>query len=509
PSGRGAGGEGSAREVILGENESARVEKNETTGGPRLVLNRLAGDPPVFIRRLVRPPRVLDLLDIVAGGYGTGRRRERGIDPTTGMEDPMFFPQNRGGDGRQYRPVGWHRLIDGVFVPDGKAGRVQLDSAGHAFDGFPATAGTTWGSLWSWAAEVKPDNRMHGLVFDVAPDRRFMPEGRGALAFHPNTGVTFDLQAMRKLYPDVRPARFRAVAGLPSLPTKPTGGFSWIYSMDSDPASQDLDGNGAKDWAAKKSGSGAIAYSHGIQTVASDGDSMAHLASGSRWGLSDNEVFNAQIGTGSYTVEFSAKLAAGSSYPYQLDWVADQGNDSLREALYVGADRTTVTASNGETVLDGNTNSDAYHVFRLAYDSAACKAYVWRDGKYLGSFAPPMDGTKLGAFFGGGTGGTGGVAEVDYLALTSGAYAPDVERVANLPPSVDLWVFVDGQLRLKRSGLRRHGGTVDVDVELGPGDRFLTLAVTDGDDDINSDWFVLGDPVLQVVAAGGEKEVVP
>ena len=31
-------------------------------------------------RRLAEPPKVLDLLDIVAGGDGTGHRRERGID---------------------------------------------------------------------------------------------------------------------------------------------------------------------------------------------------------------------------------------------------------------------------------------------------------------------------------------------------------------------------------------------------------------------------------------------
>jgi hypothetical protein len=68
------------------------------------------------------------------------------------------------------------------------------------------------------------------------------------------------------------------------------------------------------------------------------------------------------------------------------------------------------------------------------------------------------------------------------------------------PPSVDgmadLWVFVDGQARFKRLGLRHGDGPVPVGVELGPDDRFLTVLVGDGGDDRTSDWFVLGDPAI-------------
>ena len=53
----------------------------------------------------------------------------------------------------------YNRLIDGVFVPDGGAGPVHLDSVGHRFDGFPQTTGDTFGSIWARAAEIKPDQR--------------------------------------------------------------------------------------------------------------------------------------------------------------------------------------------------------------------------------------------------------------------------------------------------------------------------------------------------------------
>ena len=61
-----------------------------------------ASIPRLFVRRLAQAPKALDLLDIVAGGNGTGHCRERGIDPTTGMEDPRSSgpPQRR----PAYRP---------------------------------------------------------------------------------------------------------------------------------------------------------------------------------------------------------------------------------------------------------------------------------------------------------------------------------------------------------------------------------------------------------------------
>jgi hypothetical protein len=212
-----AGGSG-PRTVVLRQSESARVESGKSAGGPRLVLPGAVGRTPGFVRWLVEPPKLLDLLDIVAGGDGTGHRRERGIDPTTGMEDPVFRSSERGGD-RQYRPVAWHKFIDGVFVPDGGAGPVVLDSAGHTFDGFPKTSGVVFGSIWARAADVPPQYREYRgngyqWIFAIGRPQQFMPEGRGLLGFCANVGMTLNLEALRKMHRGTRPARFRAVAGL-------------------------------------------------------------------------------------------------------------------------------------------------------------------------------------------------------------------------------------------------------------------------------------------------------
>jgi len=82
----------------------------------------------------------------VAGGNGTGQRRDRGIDPLTGLPNEQFALQMFVGD-RHYslnllEPARRRRVH-----PDNRDGPVQLDSARHAFDGFPETDGRSYGSI--------------------------------------------------------------------------------------------------------------------------------------------------------------------------------------------------------------------------------------------------------------------------------------------------------------------------------------------------------------------------
>ena len=207
----GIGSASGARSVVLHENDSVVVLKARLSKGVRGLTPAEKAALPKFVRRIYDLPKELDLLDIVAGGNGTGRQRERGVDPTTGMEDPILMPHKRDGNGK-YRLVKWHDLIDGVFVPDGRAGAVQIDSAGHAFDKFPETCGETWGSIWARDAEVKRDEVF--WIYSMGKGEQFMPQGRGLLCLCSNVGITFSIEAMRNRFPDVRPARFRATVGM-------------------------------------------------------------------------------------------------------------------------------------------------------------------------------------------------------------------------------------------------------------------------------------------------------
>ncbi|MBN1393693.1 MAG: NPCBM/NEW2 domain-containing protein, partial [Pirellulales bacterium] len=300
------GGEGGK---ILRKDESIRVSRvragahqdSTTAGGAGSAGGTLRfthpAAPPKFVRRIYEPPKLIDLLDIVAGGNGTGNHRGKGIDPSDGKMTPEYVDARCLGDG-QYWPVLWHRMIDGVFMPNGRDGAVQLDSAGHSFDGFPETLGDSWGSIWARSKKVEPNQDDNAWVSQITDVERFMPDGRGVLAFCPNVGLTFDLGAIHRKYSESRPVRFQAAAGL---------------------ASSDI---------------------------------MPPLADG----------------------------------------------------------------------------------------------------------------------------------------------------------LVDLWIFVDGRLALKRIGLSRKDGPINLNVDLAPTDRFLTLVATDGGDGISSDWLILGDPVIKLVPAKAEKE---
>ena len=57
----------------------------------------------------------------------------------------------------------------------------------------------------------------------------------------------------------------------------------------------------------------------------------------------------------------------------------------------------------------------------------------------------------------------------------------------NAPPDrsrADAFLLVDGRPRFERRGFRARERTSPVDVALGPADRYLTVAVTDGGDDV-------------------------
>ena len=218
--------------VVLHKDESARAVSDEN--GVRISRSEV-GTTPKFVRQLTKPLRKLDLLDIVAGGDGLGSRRERGIDPTTGMEDTFFFSVPRGGH-RQYRPVDWHPMVDGVFIPDGQEGAVQVDSTGGVFDGFPHTAGETSCTIWARAADVEKQHQAyadirHKWVYHILRTEQYMPEGLGLLAMHSNAGITFDLEAIRRAHKGVALSRFHAVAALAARPPPP-GGWGVVMKLD-------------------------------------------------------------------------------------------------------------------------------------------------------------------------------------------------------------------------------------------------------------------------------------
>ncbi|MBN1393929.1 MAG: NPCBM/NEW2 domain-containing protein [Pirellulales bacterium] len=221
-SGRGAGGEGGVVQLAAGESvmlSRVRAGTHQNSTPTETLRFTHPTTPPEFVRRIYEPPKMLDLLDIVAGGNGLGNRREHGINPGTGAVDFEISRNTRGGsriEDRPYASVVWSYYIDGVFVPSGGAGPVRLDSAGHTFNGFPATSGTCFGSIWSRASRAPDKNDRDANVWFNALGRggQYMPNDRGLLCMHANTGITFDLSLIWKTGRAAERGRFKAVAGV-------------------------------------------------------------------------------------------------------------------------------------------------------------------------------------------------------------------------------------------------------------------------------------------------------
>lgn len=201
-------GNGSPVPLCLHENESARVENR---GGHGVIQLGSFVKPADFVRAIRKETtKTLDLVDVVAGGNGFSGQRNRGIDPSSGRvveqlpeKDEDYFLK---GDGRYHRVEGMP-FIDGVVIPVGQAGAVQIDSAGHVFSEFGVSENKTCGPIWAGGAGVPSQfDATLGSIDYGSP-------GHGVLVMHANKAITFDLEAIRHMNQDCRLVRFRAMAG--------------------------------------------------------------------------------------------------------------------------------------------------------------------------------------------------------------------------------------------------------------------------------------------------------
>jgi hypothetical protein len=216
---------------VLRANESTRVVAG--VDGQHRIFAAPGSNPAQFVRSIpTRKSLVFDLADVVASGNGFSGLRGRGIEPTTGRPTETVRPMNLQG----YAPIvgdgKYHRaqtspLVDGVFIPAGRAGAVQVDSAGHTFAEFGQTDGMTGSNIWAGGTIPVPASSMPTPVSDLlrslppswvlSPtklgDVDYSAPGRGLIFLHANNGITFDLEAIRRANPGFKQLRFRATAG--------------------------------------------------------------------------------------------------------------------------------------------------------------------------------------------------------------------------------------------------------------------------------------------------------
>jgi hypothetical protein len=210
--------------VILHANEAARVYRqhggmakvgDKESSETEWVLSQGVFDTVTFVREMPKwVVKNFDLVDAVAGGNGFSGLRNAAINPVNGQTaDRVPAKLMLASDGKYHRVTSLP-FIDGVFIPCGGDGPVQLDSAGHCFNDFHNSGGGTSDYLWALGQipstpEFKPLRTVSYRLGDID----YASAGHGTLFMHANKGITFDLNAIRRANPGCQVRRFLAVVG--------------------------------------------------------------------------------------------------------------------------------------------------------------------------------------------------------------------------------------------------------------------------------------------------------
>jgi hypothetical protein len=185
----------------------------------RTVRGGLAARAESFLLQLPLPSQPfgpagrLNLADIVGGGNGRGTGTlDRGVDLGTGQVFQAPATAVKWTQRNEFRPAPQFRGVDGVFVPNGAFGPVVISSTGLIFYECPRTAGSYYGGpvnggkFFVTQTRRVYTGRLNGIDYDTSE--------HPALNLHPNAGITFNLDRIRRDNPGVEVERLTAVCGI-------------------------------------------------------------------------------------------------------------------------------------------------------------------------------------------------------------------------------------------------------------------------------------------------------
>ena len=157
--------------------------------------------------------RLFDIADVVGGGngFGTGNANH-GIDFKSGeirqvdSEDYSFrVPEY---------VLSHHLFIDGVFMPDGGQGPVQVTSTGICYSQFPDTHGDCYAPICNNYAINKGFVANPETEYLLMRGEKLKNQISPRICLHSNAGITFDLSAIKSSFPGVAIRRFTSRFGL-------------------------------------------------------------------------------------------------------------------------------------------------------------------------------------------------------------------------------------------------------------------------------------------------------
>jgi hypothetical protein len=232
------------------------------------------------------------------------------------------------------------------------------------------------------------------------------------------------MRAYRNLLIGLLATALAAASGTSRAAVLDSSAFTYRYEMDVLPTTQDLDSNGTPDFGDWRLNGGTYSVASEILTVQASGGAYAIVDSGSAGNIWQSHFSFAN----GFTAEFKTKIVSqdgGTQGAFQFYTVDGRSGTGHGANLYISA---TGVSTSDNTVLDSNSNSDGFHVFRVAQRPNQDSFDVWRDGIQIGTALASPAGTAgrtgMDLYFGNGSSALGGVSQTDYLRLTPGEFAP-------------------------------------------------------------------------------------
>ena len=175
-----------------------------------LSIDERGSMPQQFICSLVNSDvQSLDVIDLICGGDGTTHRRGMGINPTNGAIGKIVASSAGDSDGQYHRVTGYP-FVDGVFIADVNRDAMTIDSVG---DRFHFSGVGNWTSTYILTGGKFP-SFLSPEISTVLDNVDYSTADHGIVLIHPNSGLTLDLGAVRRIYPDRALNTFRCRVGI-------------------------------------------------------------------------------------------------------------------------------------------------------------------------------------------------------------------------------------------------------------------------------------------------------
>jgi len=206
------------------------------------------------------------------------------------------------------------------------------------------------------------------------------------------------------------------------------------------------------------------------------------------WLHQDTATSAWDLGSGSYTIELSAKLnnttAANDNFNI---WASNSGT---RTNLTITATGVAAGISPVDDLLTGVDNTDDFHTFRIAYDATANQSFVWRDDVELTSVLGSVGDTNSRLIIGDCCTSLGNPTdpfELRYVRYDfTGAYSPvaDQGSVTLTVNRATGEVLIDNTSSTGVENIIGYSITSDAgSLDAGPWDKFSTFSPLSGDND--------------------------